>query len=61
MSTPAAIREDFKQALIDTIRDHRELGVERQDVHLVLLEISNLAVMPTAPWDEPASAPPPEE
>lgn len=61
MSTPAAVREAFKQALIDTIREHRELGVEPSDVHLVLLEISNLAVMPSAPWNEPAAAPAPPE
>jgi hypothetical protein len=60
MSTPPALREDFKQALIETIRDFCGQGVERSDVHLVLLEISNLAVMPQPPWNEPAAAPAPE-
>lgn len=60
MATSPTLREDFKQALIDTIREHRDLGVEPADVHFVLLEISNMAVMPNAPWDEPAT-PPPEE
>jgi hypothetical protein len=61
MSTPPAVRAAFKEALIETIRDFCGQGVEKPDVHLVLLEISNLAVMPEPPWTVPAAAPAPEE
>lgn len=60
MTTPAAVREAFKADLIRTIREGREQGVETPDIHFVLLEIANLAVMPEPPWHRPTTAPEPE-